>query len=112
MSLTALVLTTISLSLNDVSGEVLSHTPVSQPECTNRFEFRHAIYKRRFVSCEELVHHNPLCAKDYKVAYSDYPPYVYYNEHLGKVCGILASKLFLHNINPGQKSWKDLPRTW
>ena len=94
MSAAALKLATILLSLNSISAKNLSHTPVSQPECTNRLEFRHDIFKRRFKSCEELIQDNPLCAKDYRVAYSDYPPYVFYNEHTKKVSGILPSKSF------------------
>lgn len=68
---------------------------ISQPECVNRFEYRHELKERWFKSCEELYKDNPYCKKNYTVAYSDFPPYIFYDEHKKKINGILPGNLLL-----------------
>jgi hypothetical protein len=55
-------------------------------KCTNRFEYRHQI-REQLGSCEEIIKSNPMCGKNFTVAYSLHPPYVFSED--GKVQGIL-----------------------
>ena len=58
-------------------------------KCTNRFEYRHQIAEK-VGTCEDIIRSNPMCGKNFTVAYSLHPPYVLLDD--GKVTGILPSK--------------------
>ena len=81
-----------------IAIEPVSSIHISEVKCTNRLEFRHEIRERRFTTCEEVVRDNPYCGKTHHVAWTSYPPYVFYNEHTGNVSGILPSKYLILSI--------------
>eukprot|EP00111_Clytia_hemisphaerica_P003707 TCONS_00010636-protein len=59
-------------------------------KCTNRFEYRHQISKL-VGTCKDIIRSNPICGKNYTVAYSLHPPYVMLED--GKVSGILPTMI-------------------
>ena len=83
---------------------LILHTPLvaatflTQAKCTNRFELRHEIRERSFTGCDEVIRENPLCGEDFVVAWTDYPPYIFRNEHTNNVSGILPSKSLSCNL--------------
>ena len=78
--------------LTFVKGK-MDQDSVSQPDCTNRFEYRHELKEKRFKSCDEIRKDNIYCAKNYTVAYSNLPPYAFYDETDKKVKGILPGNI-------------------
>ena len=49
---------------------------VGQIKCTNRFEYRHQI-REKVGSCEQIIKSNPMCGKNFTVAYSLHPCLLY-----------------------------------
>lgn len=92
-SILTLVLWNASFNSADMDAD-----SISQPECVNRFEYRHELREKWFTGCEELFHDNPYCHKNYTVAYGDFPPYVFFDKHENKVKGILIGQYHDHTL--------------
>ena len=86
------LLVLLLLSVHLGSFRVVTATHLNQAKCTNRFELRHEIKQRSFTNCEDVIKENPFCGEDFAVAWTEYPPYVFFNEHTERVSGILPSK--------------------
>ncbi|XP_066931222.1 uncharacterized protein [Clytia hemisphaerica] len=72
------------------------------PKCSIRYETRHYYYNQ--LSADEIHQHQPLCNKTFKVAYADFPPYVFQDEK-GNVKGLIPiffQKIFNETCCLGQ----------
>ena len=59
------------------------------PTCSIRYEARRYYYDH--LSPEKIHQYQPLCNKTFKVAYANFPPYVFQDEK-GNVKGLIPSK--------------------